>query len=60
MCQLAVEHTSLSQDKLNALLQTQLKKPELAAFVNEDPADSDSDLDVEEEFVEETIKAPSL
>ena len=30
MCQLAVEHTSLSKDKLNALLQTQLKKPELA------------------------------
>ena len=32
----------------------------MVAFVNEDPADSDSDSDVEEEFVEEVIKAPSL
>jgi len=30
ICQLAVEHKSLSQDKLTALLQTQLNKPELA------------------------------
>lgn len=30
ICELAVEHQSLSQDKLTALLQTQLNKPELA------------------------------
>ena len=30
ICQLAHEHTLLSQDKLTALLQTQLNKPELA------------------------------
>ncbi len=30
ICQLAVEHKRLSQDKLTALLQTQLNKPELA------------------------------
>ncbi|DBA89234.1 TPA: hypothetical protein ACH3X1_016379 [Trebouxia sp. C0004] len=37
-----------------------LTDEELVAFVNEDPADSDSDSDVEEEFAEEIIKAPSL
>ena len=30
ICELAVEHQSLSQDKLTAPLQTQLNKPELA------------------------------
>ena len=30
ICELAVEHPSLSQDKLTALLKTQLNKPELA------------------------------
>ena len=30
ICELAVEHESLSQDKLTALLQTQLNKPALA------------------------------
>ena len=33
ICQLAVEHKSLSQDKLTALLQTQLNKPELARSI---------------------------
>ena len=30
ICELAVRHQSLSQDKLTALLQTQLNKPELS------------------------------
>ncbi len=37
-----------------------LTDEELVAFVNEEPADSDSDSDINDEFVEETIKAPSL
>ena len=41
-------------------MEQDLTDQELVAFVSEDPADSDSDLDVEEEFVEEIIRAPSL
>lgn len=64
ICHLSVEHKCLSQDKLTALLQVQLDKPELArstvagifikrtkwleelvAFVDDKPANSDSDSD---------------
>ena len=41
-------------------MEQDLTDQELVAFVSEDPADSDSDSDVEEEFVEEIIRAPSL
>jgi len=37
-----------------------LTDEELVASVNAEPADSDSDSDINDEFVEETIKAPSL
>jgi len=37
-----------------------LTDEELVAFIDEEPADSDSDSDINDEFVEETIKAPSL
>ena len=77
ICQLAAENLSLSQDKLTALLQVQLNKPDLARStvtgilkdrtkwlgilnVNEEPPSSESESDVEEEFVEEVIRAPSL
>jgi len=57
ICQLADEHKSLSQDKLNALLQTPLNKPELArSTVTGILKERTKWL---ASFVEETIKAPS-
>ena len=41
-------------------MEQDLTDEELVAFVDEEPADSDSDSDINDEFVEETIKAPSL
>ncbi|DBA95162.1 TPA: hypothetical protein ACH3X1_015715 [Trebouxia sp. C0004] len=41
------------------LVEQDLTDEVFIAFVNEDPADSDSDSDVEEEFAEEITKAPS-
>jgi len=58
ICQPAVEHKNLSQDKLNALLQTPLHKPELArSTVTGILKERTKWL---ASFVEETIKAPSL
>ena len=42
------------------LLEQDLNDEELAAFVNGEPADSDSDSAMDDHFVEDILKAPSL
>lgn len=41
-------------------MEQDLTDQELVALVNEEPPSSESESDVEEEFVEEVIRAPSL